>query len=99
MTEEKINSLHDWMLKLESFGKITEDLIYWTLGRIYGYKDCCIKNYVNLHELGFMPAYWMYLNIGPGSRKPFVECVLCRESLKPEELDWSTYRSFINMRK
>ncbi len=76
-------TMWEWLDKLRALGTIDKSQKYWALGRYYGYPDCCIKNFVNLNNLGFDCHAWMETNLGPSKdKKPLigrVKCVICRE--------------------
>jgi hypothetical protein len=51
----------------------------WNCGIHYGYKPCCVKNYINLKKLGYAPAMFMSVVLGDYSRAGHVLCSMCAE--------------------
>jgi hypothetical protein len=71
-----------WLWKLVRLGKINQSQLYWALGRHYGYRTCCIKNFVNMDILGiYAIGFWMDEHIGmdKGAKEGLIRCVLCRK--------------------
>ena len=62
---------------------VQSGLMYWpeyhiAEGLRYGFKECCIKNYINLMLLGFPPAKFMYEVLGQHTYGVhYVMCPLC----------------------
>jgi len=85
VSEWQEQRLWDWLWRLVRFGVIELYDYDLALGRAYGYKDCCIKNFLNLTKLGFYPAKWMWENIDErllyDIRISHVPCIMCLEKI------------------
>lgn len=83
MSEDQLHNLWAWLWRLVIFGVIDMYDYDVTLGHAYGFKDCCIKNFLNLTKLGYHPAEWMWENIDKrllyNTRFDYVPCVICLE--------------------
>lgn len=64
---------------------VRSGLMFWPAyhmaeGLRYGFKECCIKNYVNLMMLRMPPALFMYQVLGQNTQGVgYVMCPLCYE--------------------
>jgi hypothetical protein len=73
-----------WLRKLKKFGLITESDYHRELGKLYGYKKCCIDNFVTLVEKNIKCGKYMDLTYGRDEcddllpTKIHVRCLKCR---------------------
>lgn len=85
-----LNPLIFWLRKLRKFGTIDLDQHDWTVGKEDGYKNCCIKNFINLAKLDLPAGLWMECHFGEDDVFiDYVRCPLCRKSseILPEVLN------------
>ena len=74
-SDEYVNKLRD----LAHSGKLSAARYHSLLGMFYGYKQCCVKNYVNMNALGIAPAGFMSRALGYDNTSDHVLCVMCHE--------------------
>lgn len=65
----------DTLREMVYSGAITVNEYHRLLGIWYGYKVCCVKNYVNMEKLGIPPAGFMIVVLDQNT--PGVNHVLC----------------------
>ena len=65
----------DTLSEMVYSGDITANEYHRLLGIWYGYKSCCVKNYINMEKLGIPPAGFMITILNQNT--PGVSHVLC----------------------
>ncbi len=75
----------DTLKEMVYSGKITAGEYHHLLGIWYGYKNCCVKNYVNMERLGISPAGFMITVLGQSTSDiDHVLCPMCYEKYDKE---------------
>lgn len=81
-------SYSDTLKEMVYSGDITVYEYYHLLGIWYGYKGCCIKNFVNMEKLGISPYGFMFVVLGHNTPDvDHVLCPLCYEEYNMENPD------------
>lgn len=87
MADEYINGMRNMVHE----GTMSFPMFMYHSGVYYGYKVCCIKNYINLCKLGHPPALFMSEVLGHTAQAGHVLCPMCHDEwdgeMKKAEFD------------
>ena len=79
------------LIHMARAGEISVDEYRMMRGQYEGYKTCCIKNYINLSNLGYSPALFMSVVNGSTADAGHVLCPNCEDA-------WEGPRAFPSFR-
>lgn len=74
-TDDLCATLH----MMENHGIIDSVERNWIMGKASGYNECCIRNFINLENLGYPAAAFMVFVLGQRDPVPHVLCPMCNE--------------------
>lgn len=74
------NPDHYFLVRLVKYGKITSEDYHRQEGYDYGYRKCCVENFISLLKDGVLPGSYMNEKYGPDIvGVGYVRCQKCRK--------------------